>query len=49
MATPFFTSQGDAGFDEDADLNGDGIINSLDLGIMQTLFFQAPGPSALAP
>ena len=32
--------------DPDADLDGDGAVNFVDLGIMKAAFFQAPGPSA---
>ena len=29
------------------DINGDGIVNSLDVGLFSKLFGKAPGPSAL--
>jgi hypothetical protein len=31
----------------DADLNGDGIVNSLDLSQFKLLFFKAPGPGGV--
>jgi hypothetical protein len=35
------------GADPDADLNGDGQVNFIDLGTMKSLFFMPPGPSGL--
>lgn len=35
--------------DPDMDINGDGFVNSQDIGLFRDLFFQSPGPSALAP
>jgi len=32
---------------EDADLDGDGIVNFRDLAKLKARFFRAPGPSAL--
>ncbi len=29
----------------DADFNGDGVVNAIDLGIVKSRFFDAPGPS----
>ena len=34
--------------DPDADFDGDGVVNSVDLTTMQTFFFEPPGPSGLA-
>ena len=34
--------------DPDADFDSSGVVNALDLGIIRLLFFQPPGPSALA-
>ena len=31
-----------------ADLNSDGAVNAIDLGMMRQLFLQAPGPSGIA-
>jgi hypothetical protein len=35
------------GANADADFNGDGVVNTLDLGIFRSLFFTSPGPSAV--
>ena len=35
--------------DADADLNGDGSVNLIDLAKLKQQFFRAPGPSALTP
>ena len=36
-------------WDEDADLDCNGIVQSADLAIMKKMFFQPPGPSCVAP
>jgi hypothetical protein len=36
---------GDANYNPDADFNGDGLINTLDLNIYKTLHRKPPGPS----
>ena len=41
MKSRFFTD------DEDADLNGDGNVNFIDLGIVKMSYFQPPGPSGV--
>ena len=41
MRQVFFTD------DADADFNGDGVVNAIDLGTMKSSFFSAPGPSGL--
>ena len=41
MKSAFFSA------DPDADLDGDGSVNFLDLGRMKRFFFMPPGPSAL--
>jgi hypothetical protein len=41
MKLVFFTS------DANADLNGDGSVNAIDLGIIRQGFFQPPGPSGV--
>ena len=33
--------------DENADLNGDGVVNFADLQLMKALFFAPPGPPGL--
>ena len=33
----------------DADLNGDGVVNFVDLSILKQRFFKPPGPSGLHP
>jgi len=33
----------------DADINGDGVVSFIDLGIMKSMFFDPPGPSGLNP
>lgn len=39
VKSEFFTT------DPDADLNGDGVVNFVDLGTMKSSFFGQPGPS----
>ena len=43
---PFF---GDASYNADADFNGNGVINTLDLNIYKGLHRKPPGPSCCAP
>lgn len=43
----FHATASDPRWNEDADFNGDGAIDFLDDAIMRSLFFGAPGPSAL--
>ena len=43
MRSVFFSA------DANADLDGDGVVNFLDLGQLRSRFFQAPGPSGTAP
>ena len=40
MRLNFFTA------DPDADLNGDDVVNFMDLSILKAGFFQPPGPNA---
>ena len=42
LKVAFFTA------DPDADLDGNGIVNFLDLAVMKQSFFQPPGPSGVA-
>ena len=38
-------SEADGTTDADADFDGNGVVNVIDLGILRTLFFGTPGPS----
>jgi hypothetical protein len=49
MGAAFFSAPGDANWNTDADLDGDGNVNFNDLGIMGMMFFSVPGPSGVAP
>ncbi|MEM9056235.1 MAG: hypothetical protein AAGD86_02085 [Pseudomonadota bacterium] len=46
MRAAFFSSAGSAGWNADADFNGDGVINFFDLVVLRAAFFGPPGPSA---
>ncbi len=35
--------------DLDADFNGDGVVNVVDLAIIRLAFFGVPGPSGISP
>jgi hypothetical protein len=43
----FHTKETEKGFDQIGDMNGDGVVNSIDLSILKSLLFKSPGPSAL--
>ena len=40
----FFSTATAPNWNPDAELNGDGVVGTLELGIMKLYFFQAPGP-----
>ena len=47
MRNAFLTTPGSARWDEHADLNGDGRVNFIDLGMLRSRLFGEPGPTCL--